>query len=215
MRSLSLLLALSFLASAGYTQPAAPPASDADGQGVSVSDELLAHRRSAIAQLVSGPRAPLDSLTARGLRYYPPNDTFRVSTVVLPLPDTGAVAFATSDGATKLYRAYARVFFRLRGTLHGVTVFAPQGAARNPFLRDRLFLPIRDATSGFGSYGGGRYLDVSRRAVDAGTLTLDFNRAYNPWCAYADGYSCPVPPPENELAIAIRAGEADYARGGQ
>ena len=70
-----------------------------------------------------------------------------------------------------------------------------------------LFVPFRDATSGSGSYGAGRYLDLEPE--DDGTYALDFNLAYNPWCAYAPQYSCPLPPRENWLTFAINAGEKD------
>jgi uncharacterized protein (DUF1684 family) len=71
---------------------------------------------------------------------------------------------------------------------------------------DYLFIPFTDLTNGHGSYGGGRYLDLTIPPAGTTTMVLDFNRAYNPSCAYNVAYSCPVPPPENRLAIAIPAG---------
>jgi uncharacterized protein (DUF1684 family) len=68
-----------------------------------------------------------------------------------------------------------------------------------------LFIPFRDLTSGKESYGGGRYIDTEIPAGE--TLILDFNRAYNPYCAYSHRYSCPIPPEENTLKVEIRAGE--------
>jgi len=72
-----------------------------------------------------------------------------------------------------------------------------------------LFVPFRDSTSGRETYGAGRYIDLDENA--SGIYELDFNRAYNPYCAYGEGYSCPIPPEENRLAIPIRAGEKIYA----
>jgi hypothetical protein len=72
-----------------------------------------------------------------------------------------------------------------------------------------LFIPFRDSTSGKETYGAGRYLDLDENT--SGIYELDFNRAYNPYCAYGEGYSCPIPPEENRLAIPIRAGEKIYA----
>jgi hypothetical protein len=74
---------------------------------------------------------------------------------------------------------------------------------------DDLFLPFRDATSGQETYGAGRYIDVG--AARDGRVTVDFNLAYNPYCAYNPSYSCPLPPRENWLDVPIRAGEQDYA----
>ena len=168
-------------------------------------------RRGHVAQLLRHPRSPLDSHSIQRLRFFPPNDTFRVATVILPLADTATVEFVTSDGLAKAYRPYAKLYFRLGGSLRDLTVYESPDLRRNPLLADKLFLPFRDETNGFESYGGGRYLDVSRRAVDARDLVLDFNRAYNPWCAYGEGFSCPVPPPANSLPVAVLAGEAALA----
>ncbi|MCA1762088.1 MAG: DUF1684 domain-containing protein [Cryomorphaceae bacterium] len=75
---------------------------------------------------------------------------------------------------------------------------------RNPEYKDHLFLPFTDETNGESTYGGGRYLDVSHPEGD--TLVVDFNRAYNPYCAYNDKYSCPIPPKENRLKVRVEAG---------
>jgi uncharacterized protein (DUF1684 family) len=72
----------------------------------------------------------------------------------------------------------------------------------------RLFIPFRDATSGKETYASGRYIDL--RENTTGMYELDFNRAYNPSCAYSEGFSCPVPPPENTLEVTVRAGEMNY-----
>ena len=68
-----------------------------------------------------------------------------------------------------------------------------------------LFLPFQDSSAD--SYGGGRYLDIRTGDIRDGKLVLDFNRCYNPYCAYKEGYSCPIPPVENRLPVAIEAGE--------
>jgi uncharacterized protein len=82
-------------------------------------------------------------------------------------------------------------------------------------MAHELFVPFRDATSGRETYGAGRYLEIElqRHAKGAHTATLDFNLAYNPHCAYSSDYSCPIPPPENTLPIAITAGERAYSEG--
>jgi len=76
----------------------------------------------------------------------------------------------------------------------------------------RLFVPFRDATSGKETYGAGRYLDLEteKHQTSEGKWVLDFNEAYNPWCAYSKDYACPFTPPENWLKVPIYAGEKDY-----
>jgi len=77
---------------------------------------------------------------------------------------------------------------------------------------DRLFVPFRDLTSGKETYGAGRYLDLEKgkHQTSEGRWILDFNKAYNPWCAYSKEYACPLVPPENWLKVEVRAGEKDY-----
>ena len=81
-----------------------------------------------------------------------------------------------------------------------------------PQFRNELFLPFKDKTNANGSYGGGRYIDIKISDIENGKVILDFNKAYNPWCAYSDGYSCPIPPKENHLKIAVTAGEKEYGK---
>jgi len=85
-------------------------------------------------------------------------------------------------------------------------VYQSQDLLKRPGFENYLFVPFTDRTNGHGSYGGGRYLDLRIPPKGATTMPLDFNRAYNPSCAYAPGYSCPVPPAENRLNVAIPAG---------
>jgi uncharacterized protein (DUF1684 family) len=137
-----------------------------------------------------------------GLRYYPPDEAYRIEGLHLePDPDpTATTEIVTSDGKT-------REAFRV-GTL---TFSVPGGSASlagyafEPGPVEELFIPFRDATSGSDTYGAGRYLDLEPE--DDGSYALDFNLAYNPWCAYAPQYSCPLPPRENWLTFAIPAGE--------
>ena len=85
------------------------------------------------------------------------------------------------------------------------------GYAFEPGPVSELFIPFRDTTSGSETYGAGRYLDLEPE--DDGTYVLDFNIAYNPWCAYAPQYSCPLPPRENWLTFPIEAGEKTPVEG--
>jgi hypothetical protein len=79
---------------------------------------------------------------------------------------------------------------------------------------DILFVPFRDLTSGKETYGAGRYLDLKagKDQTPTGKWLLDFNKAYNPWCAYSEDYACPLTPPENWLNVPIYAGEKDYKK---
>jgi len=74
--------------------------------------------------------------------------------------------------------------------------------------RETLFIPFKDATSGKETYGAARYLEIEETEV--GIFLVDFNKAYNPYCAYSEAYSCPFPPRENWLEVAIKAGEKKF-----
>ncbi len=80
-----------------------------------------------------------------------------------------------------------------------------------PQYKDYLFLPFTDDTNGITSYAGGRYIDLRDGDFNNNTLVLDFNKAYNPYCAFGAGYACPKPPVENKLALSIEAGEKLFA----
>jgi uncharacterized protein (DUF1684 family) len=111
----------------------------------------------------------------------------------------------TTTARKPIYRRYGFVEFELNGILHHLTVYQNKALRKKPGLEDYLFIPFNDLTNGKESYGGGRYLDF--RIPENLSVALDFNLAYNPYCAYADRYSCPIPPVENKLLIEIRVGE--------
>ena len=118
----------------------------------------------------------------------------------------------TYSGKTSPYVSYGVLSFTLNGQPQQLTVFRSLRLASNPKYRDYLFLPFKDATSGETTYGGGRYLDFRLGDIHDCQLLLDFNKAYNPYCAYSDGYSCPIPPAGNRLTVAINAGEMNYGK---
>lgn len=149
------------------------------------------------------PHSPL-SEEARagftGLPYFPERPELAME---LPLDESGPgvgerVDLPTSDGGTKPFVRAGRVRFAMDGQEITLTVFKEVG-------RGRYFLPFKDATSGVETYRGGRYLDP--RARPDGTLVVDLNYAYSPYCAYGEGWSCPLPPDENVLPVRIEAGE--------
>ena len=134
-----------------------------------------------------------------GLNYFEPKPDL-VFTVRLDPGDGSEIRVPTSDQREKVYRRAGRVSFDVDGKSIDVTLFDTGHPG--------LFLPFRDATSGDTTYGAGRYLDLEPN--DDGTVTIDFNYAYNPSCVYSDGFSCPIPPIENWLEVPIEAGEKNY-----
>lgn len=140
------------------------------------------------------------------LKYYPVDPKFKIIADLTPVEEKNVVVLATSDGKEERYAEYAYAEFDFNG-LHNKLLILEM-IEMGPF-RGKLFLAFGDETSGGETYGAGRYLDVAK-VKGSQTITLDFNTAYNPYCAYADKFSCPFPPPENLLKIAIPAGEKTY-----
>lgn len=162
-------------------------------------DEML--RASVTSPVPASKRAAILPLS-----YFPPDASYRVPAAL----EAGAAAsssFAgavmevpTSSGKPRRVQVVGSLEFSVKGQRAKLTAFAEEGSNG-----ERLFVPFWDRTSGHETYGGGRYLDLDRTST--GIYVIDFNTAYNPYCAYNPTYECPLPPPENRLSIDIRAGE--------
>ncbi len=154
----------------------------------------------------SGRDSPLpqgELSTFRGLNYFEPDPAFRYETGLRRYANPEAVMVATSKGTRQLFNRVGFFEFTMEGEL--VRINAYQSADRDD---PNLFIPFRDATSGKESYGAARYLDLEVEHDDQ--YAVDFNYAYNPYCAYSEDFVCPLPPRENWLPVAIRAGEKLY-----
>jgi len=143
-----------------------------------------------------------------GLRYFPVDSAYRVTATLKRDTSQPAFQMKTSTSRLPLYRAYGTLYFTLKGQSCTLTVYQSLDLMRNPMYKNYLFLPFTDATTDESTYGAGRYLDL--RIPNGETIVLDFNRAYNPYCAYSDEYSCPITPAENRLPVAVEAGEKIY-----
>ncbi len=154
------------------------------------------------------PNSPfvLEKKEFKGLSYFPVDARYKVKAKLESIDKKEVMTLTTSDGLTQSYLPYAYAHFSVDGVacqllLLEVMQMGPQ--------RGTLFLAFSDATSGKETYGAGRYLAI-KKVRGATQIELDFNRAYNPYCAYVDNFSCPFPPKENVLPVAILAGEKAY-----
>lgn len=173
-------------------------------------DSVRTLRQQKLAQFSNSPSAPLTAEDVRHIGYYEPDNSFRVQANVEILLNELPFRMPTSDGTSKIFIRYAKVRFQLQGQEGELTLFRNQDLFANPLYRTHLFLPFTDETNGGETYGGGRYIDLSVDDIHNGSITIDFNAAYNPYCAYSSGYRCPIPPAENFLPIAVKAGEKAY-----
>ncbi len=139
-----------------------------------------------------------------GLPFFPLDSTYRVVADFTPYTDPEIVQMPTSSQRVAEFRVYGRASFTIEGEKLTLDVFETTNPNVPEEYAGLLFLPFQDATSGSETYGGGRYLDLPKPEGDE--LVIDFNKAYHPYCAYSDGFSCPVPPARNRLPVAVRAG---------
>lgn len=139
-----------------------------------------------------------------GLQYFPVDSTYRLQAKFSPAPHKKTIEMPTTTDRTPLYYTLGTAEFSIKDTLCRLVIYQEVEDSTE------LFIPFNDYTNGAESYGGGRYLDLELKDINEGTILLDFNKTYNPYCAYNYKFSCPIPPDTNMLNIAIRAGEKSY-----
>jgi len=168
--------------------------------------QIEAWRAAKDVMLRTDPESPIPAdqrATFPGLAYFPIDPAFRAPAALAE--NRGGppviIELETSVGQHQRMQRVGILGFALAGITYHLTAFTDVTTDS----MDRLFVPFGDLTNGSETYGGGRFLDLERTATNL--YDLDFNRAYHPYCVYNHGWECPVPPTENRLAVAIRAGE--------
>lgn len=169
----------------------------------SYSDDELAHFRAEKDKFFKSHRqSPLSreqKAAFHGLNYFPVNHDLVFDLAIEPLEEQEEIVIQTSTGGEQTYTRYGQVVFVVGGEEARLTVYHSATG---------FFLPFVDSLAGSETYPAGRY--VEPEPLDPATLRVDFNRAYNPYCAYNDLWSCPLTPFENRLKVAIRAGEKNF-----
>ncbi|MBP7173320.1 MAG: DUF1684 domain-containing protein [Cloacibacterium sp.] len=140
----------------------------------------------------------------KGHHFFPINLKYRVKAKFVRTPNQPSFEIPTSSGKTKTYEKYGELHFELDEKDCKLSVYQNLITRQTEEYKDYLFLPFLDLTNGVTSYGAGRYIDF--RIPEAEEVILDFNKAYNPFCAYSPNYNCPIVPMENFLDLEIRAG---------
>jgi len=135
------------------------------------------------------------------LRYYQVDQSYSVPAALSLSAERPVFEMPTSSGALRRMQLVGVLEFSLLGEPRSLGAFIPDGNQQIT----RLFVPFADLSTGSDTYDAGRYLDID--PTTTGYYTIDFNQAYNPYCAYNDTYECPFPPPSNRLDTAVRAGE--------
>jgi len=153
------------------------------------------------------PLKTKDLKNFKGLDFFKIDSTFIVTAKLTKIVNAPTFEMATTTDRKPLYKEYGILNFTLNEKDFELTIYQSQDDLSDEKYKDYLFLPFTDNTSGEDSYGGGRYMDVliTDEKPD-GTIKLNFNNTYNPYCAYNEKYSCPLTPRKNHLDFEIKAG---------
>ena len=169
-----------------------------------------AHYDDEFKDTASSPLLEEDRLVFETHNFYAPDTAFRVIATLDRNVNPMEFEMKTTTMRRPVYRRYAIARFHIDGVLYELEIYQNVKFIKKEKYKDYLFLPYSDLTCGNESYGGGRYLDL--RTTNADTIVIDFNFAYNPYCAYNHRYSCPIVPAFNQLNVEISAGEKAFKK---
>jgi hypothetical protein len=159
----------------------------------------------AYADKISSPLGEDALANFKALPFYPISSDYIITARFEKFKKKQEEIFKTSTSRMPSYVIYGKLYFEINGTPLELTLYQNPKFKKMKDLKDHLFLPFTDISNGTTTYGGGRYLDITIPKKSE-TVILDFNKAYNPYCAYSDKHSCPVPPKNNFLDIEVQAG---------
>ena len=147
------------------------------------------------------------------MSFFPINEKYRIYCKFERTVNSPWFRMESSGQIKKNYRVYGTIHFTINDTAVALNIYQGQDLMATEKYRDHLFIPFTDATSGEETYESGRYIDLEIKDIKNDKFLIDFNRAYNPYCAYVSGkFNCPIPPAENRLLVAIRAGEKAFGK---
>lgn len=154
------------------------------------------------------PLTKADLKKFSALDFYPVDKDYCVEAKFVRTPNEKPFEMPTTTARKPQYVKYGELYFTLQGKECRLDIFQNIELVKQDKYKKHLFLPFTDLTSGNGSYGGGRYIDLEQ--PEGHIMTIDFNKAYNPYCAYNHKYSCPIPPAQNDLKVEVKAGVKEY-----
>ena len=179
-------------------------------QAQSFQQDVAEFRNHYIADHLQEEHSPIKYEQVQNLDFFIAKEKYKVNATVKLLEDHKGFTMLTHSGKKKQYYKYAQLNFSIDNKKQKLYIYQSKSLLQKKEYRDHLFLPFTDATNYTQTFGGGRYIDFILDDIKEGILVLDFNKCYNPYCAYAGGFNCPIPPKENRLDIAIQAGEKLY-----
>jgi len=147
------------------------------------------------------------------ISFFPVNEKYRMNCRFERAMNSPWFRMESSGPIKKNYRVYGILHFTINDTTVTLNIYQGQDLMTTKQYKDHLFIPFTDATSGEETYESGRYIDLEINDIANDKVLIDFNKAYNPYCAYVSGkFNCPIPPAENRLIVAIPAGEKAFGK---
>ena len=147
------------------------------------------------------------------ISFFPVNEKYLINCRFERTINSPWFRMESSGPIKKNYRVYGKIHFSINDTAVILNIYQSQDLMGTQQYRDHLFIPFTDATSGEETYESGRYIDLEINDIKNDKVLIDFNKAYNPYCAYISGkFNCPIPPDENRLVVSIRAGEKAFSK---
>lgn len=171
---------------------------------------ILDYRDQALLEHLEDDRSPIKEDNQSFISYFDINKDFVLDCECKKLNNGEVLDVPTYSGQVKQFQKFAKLSCVKDSKAFSLYVYQNMKLRAMPEYANYLFLPFMDTTNGEESYGGGRYIDIMKQDLKNSSFSLDFNKAYNPWCAYSDGFNCPIPPLENHLEFAVTAGEAYF-----
>jgi uncharacterized protein (DUF1684 family) len=198
MKLIQIFLVLLFINASAYSQ--------------SYREEINAHREKYKQEFLEDNNSPLKKSDLNYLQFFDADESYKVTALFIRTENATPFDMPTMNGDKKKYVEYGTLTFQLQGKTCSLKIYQSISLMNRDEYRNYLFIPFTDKTNGNTTYGGGRYLDYRTSDIKSNQLILDFNKAYNPYCAYSSGYSCPKPPAENALSVKVNAGEKEFGK---
>jgi hypothetical protein len=170
-------------------------------------ENILKFQEELNAEYLNPDKSPLPKKELKkfeGLPFFEIDENFKVEAKFVRSKNATPFQMKTTTNRLPTYETYGQAIFELNGQTFTLNIYQNYQLRETVAHKDYLFIPFTDLGNGEETYGGGRYIDL--RIPKDDTIVLDFNKAYNPYCAYNPAYSCPIPPKENHLDIKVTAG---------
>ncbi len=172
--------------------------------------ELSEYREKYKKGFLENTRSPLVADEVVFLDFYAADPTWNLTCTCVKAVNAKSFEMPTYSGVTRTYILHSIATCTRKNVNFSLNLYKNIHQPINPLYKNNLFLPLKDHTNSEETYGGGRYINLLDTDIKKNEIVIDFNKSYNPWCAYSDGFNCPVPPQENHLEMEVKAGEKNY-----